>query len=59
MVVDFVVYRPSRGKEVKEVHEYKGKFFAKLMEYKTKKALFTWCYPDLPHITVLKGDIII
>lgn len=53
MRVDFEVIRAD-GRLV--IHEYKGKLFATLMEYRTKKALFTHCYPTIEHITVRKGQ---
>lgn len=55
MRVDFVVTRAD-GRI--QIHEYKGKVFGTLMEYKTKKALFTWNYPDVEHVTVNKNDIV-
>lgn len=56
MKVDFEVVRAD-GK--KEIHEYKGKLFGTLMEYRTKKALFSWCYPKIQHITVGKNQIVL
>lgn len=56
MRVDFEVIRADGRKQI---HEYKGKLFATLMEYKTKKALFTWNYPEIEHITVQKHDIVL
>lgn len=56
MRVDFEIIKADG---TKVIHEYKGKLFATLPEYKTKKALFTWNYPDIPHITVRKGEIIL
>lgn len=53
MRVDFEVVRAD-GRI--EIHEYKGKLFGTLMEYKTKKALFSWCYPAIEHITVGKNQ---
>ena len=59
MLVDFEVFVRRGGKTLKEIREYKGKLFGTLMEYRTKKALFTHCYPEIPHITVYKKDIIL
>ena len=56
MVVDFKV-KHANGKI--KIHEYKGSFFGKLMEYRTKKALFSWCYPALEYVTVGKKEIVI
>ena len=56
MRVDFEVVRAD-GRVC--IHEYKGSLFGTLMEYKTKKALFTWCYPETEHITVQKNQIIL
>lgn len=56
MRVDFEVIRAD-GK--KQIHEYKGKLFATLPEYRIKKALFSWNYPELEHITVQKRQIIL
>lgn len=53
--VDFVIWR---GEE-REVHEYKGKLFGTLPEYRTKKALFKWCYPEIPYTTVSKRDVVL
>jgi hypothetical protein len=52
--VDFLVIRGGK----KEIHEYKGDFFSKLPEYKIKKALTKWCYPDIDYRTVTKHDIL-
>ena len=52
--VDFVIIRNGKT----EVHEYKGSLFAKLPEYKTKRALFRHCYPDIEYTTVTKNDIL-
>lgn len=56
MIVDFVVVHAD-GKI--KIHEYKGKFFGTLMEYKTKKALFSFCYPKLEYVTVMKNQLVI
>jgi len=56
MKVDFVV-TDANGKIA--IHEYKGSLFGRLPEYRVKKALFTWCYPDIPHITVGKNQRVI
>ena len=56
MRVDFEVVRAD-GRTC--IHEYKGKLFGTLMEYRTKKALFSFCYPKIEHITVQKNQIIL
>jgi hypothetical protein len=55
MRVDFEVIRADG---TMELHEYKGKLFATLMEYRTKRALFSWCHPEITYITVQKGQIV-
>lgn len=42
-----------------QIREYKGKLFGTLMEYRQKKALFSWCYPKIDYVTVGKGQIVI
>lgn len=56
MMVDFEVIK-ANGDLV--VIEYKGKFFGQLMEYRQKKALFSWNYPKTEYVTVGRKQIVI
>jgi len=56
MVVDFEVINNDGHLSI---HEYKGAGFMKSQEFRQKRALFTWNYPDIPYHTVGKRDIVI
>ena len=55
MRVDFEVIRADG---TKQIQEYKGKYFGNLMEFKTKRALFSWVYPKIEYITVGKNQVV-
>ena len=56
MVVDFVV---DKNDNEYSVVEYKGRFLMNSPEFRHKKALFTWCYPEVDYCVVGKGDRLI
>ena len=55
MRVDFEVIRADG---TKQIQEYKGKYFGNLMEFKTKRALFSFVYPKIEYITVGKNQVV-
>lgn len=55
MRVDFLVTMKGGGEEI---HEYKGRLFETLREFRLARALFSWCYPDLIYKTVTERDLI-
>lgn len=56
MQVDFEVIRICG---TLQIHEYKGKLFARSQIFLQKKALFTWCYPSIEYIVVGKREIVL
>lgn len=56
MIVDFAVIRADGSLEIRE---FKGLGFQNMMEFRHKKALFSWCYADLPYVVVTKKDIVL
>lgn len=56
MIVDFEVVRHDNALMI---IEYKGKHLMNTPEFRHKKALFSWCYPNIQYTVANKNDIVL